>query len=280
VDVTLVTPIGNSPGFAVDSAGNTYLAGACTANLYGLCIEKLTPTGSGIGYLVENPAEAGIPQTAVDASGDLFVASANMIFKLNASGTISATTSESGFLIALDPAGNLQVALQSSHGPVYIRRYSTDLSQVLFETPLGLQNSRLSGMSIGAAGVTTLWGTSYSVNLAQLHPTQACHSGSSALLSRIDNNGTLLESTYLNVEPDFVVGSSIQYNLWGAELLFAASAVGDWQILQLGPTTTEANLSCIGNAASLQDNPIAPNEIVSPFGAGILSAAGVEERRR
>jgi uncharacterized protein (TIGR03437 family) len=77
----------------------------------------------------------------------------------------------------------------------------------------------------------------------------------------------VLQATYLSQPPQFVGSSSIIFNAGGGALL--EGGANTWQILQLGPAASKIALSCIGNAASFANVPLAPNEIVSLFGAAL-----------
>jgi uncharacterized protein (TIGR03437 family) len=130
-------------------------------------------------------------------------------------------------------------------------------------------------MSIDPEGVTTLWGGISGVNLGLVHPTQVCYPTSSAFLVRLDNDGNVLESTFLNIPPLFITGTSLSFHSGGASLLYGPFTDADFKILSLGPAASEITLGCIGSAASFANSVLAPNEIVSLFGGGIGPAEAV-----
>jgi uncharacterized protein (TIGR03437 family) len=278
-------------GLAIDTAGDAYLAGDCASAPLGICVEKLAAGGTTLAFSTVLPTNLATPPStpaavyvAVDSQGNLFATQANAgIVKLNAAGAVSATIAVSGsqtpIALVLDPSGNPQVALQDTANPnnVDVRRYSADLSTTLFDTPLFLGTgsapaTAIFGMGIDSAGVAHLWGATSGANLPVVQPTATCllpspFDSTTAFLAGVGDDGEVLQTTYLGQPPNFVTISPIVFNSGGATLLeFGAST---WQILQLGPAASEVALGCIGNAASFADMPLAPNEIVSLFGAGL-----------
>lgn len=285
-----VFPYGAQP-FATDPAGGAYFAGICLADLYQGCVEKLNPKGDSIGYLTQQSWTASY--LAVDSNENVGIAGNNgLIAKLDAHGAVIATAGEpfdaQSAALAFDAAGDLQIAFQLTPfqqfppgpGSAYaylVRRYKGDLSVVLSEGSLTIPG--LAGMSIDPAGITYLWGIG-GPNLAVVHPTQRCDRVSNPFLARLGNDGTLLQVTYLNTPPSdglgldpFVSpGGSMFFNSGGA--ILPAKGV-NWEMLSLGPATTEINFSCVGSAASLTTAPLAPNEIVSLFWTGVGPSQGL-----
>ena len=264
--------------FAVDEAGNSYLAGTCPPDSH-LCVEKLNVAGTGLLYRSETNLPPGeLTYAAADPQGNLFVSFNSGIAKLNASGTVIA--SASGFeplALAVAPAGNPfqpsrnpQVFIDGSPYGLDVRRYSADLAAVLSDTQLSIPTGYPGpAMSIDPEGITTLWGGLSGVNLGLVNPTQVCYPRSSAFLVRLDNNGDVLESTFLNIPPLFIAGTALSFHSGGASLLYGSFTEADFKILNLGPAASEITLGCIGSAASFANSVLAPNEIVSLFGGGI-----------
>ena len=273
----------------VDSSGNTYIAGLCGPDLDHTCVEKLTSLGTALGYRVSlitssNPSAAYL---TVDAQGDLFIAQSSAgIARLDASGTLVGVSPSLGndMLggLALDPAGEPQVILQDTTNTwnTRLRRYSADLSAILSETQFVVSNVNFPSaallMGVDSAGVTSIVGGSYGVNLTPVHPTQTCSqppaSSGSAFLARFDVNGNLVQFTYLDVPANFVPGTTVLFQPNQASLLYFMQtqfSVGNWEILTLGPASSEVTLSCIGDGATFTNGPLSPNEIVSLFGAGV-----------
>ncbi len=102
------------------------------------------------------------------------IAQANLgIATLNRSGmvggTIAALGSDSPTGLAFDPAGNPQILLQDNAnvGNLPVRRYTPDLSAMLFETSFFAgTNPNLAGMGIDPAGIAYVWGGTSGVDLA------------------------------------------------------------------------------------------------------------------
>jgi uncharacterized protein (TIGR03437 family) len=281
-------------GFAIDTAGNSYIAGTCAPDFLHLCVEKLNATGTALGYrstlntnLVIPPSSWGPAWAAVDAKGNLYVAQANAgIVKLSASGAVAAAITDTGsdlpIGLVLDPAGNPQVLSRDSvrADNLRMRRYGADLSAILFDTPVfaGIGSS-VFGIAVDPAGITNLWGGTSGINFPSVHPTQNClppapggGSTSGAFLVRLGAAGGLLQSTCLDIAPHFVVTSPMLFDSGGASLLYVSA---EWEIVKLGPAASEIVVSSIGNGATFENTPLAPNEIVSLFGAGVGPALPV-----
>jgi uncharacterized protein (TIGR03437 family) len=288
-----------SSDFTVDASGNTYVAGYCGNDLGHICVEKLNSAGTALEYRSSIPIQAnGLPSSlnvAVDARGNLFIAWANTgIVKLDSSGAVVATSHSLGnglpVALAIDSDGNPQVILVDS--PYFqnsrLRRYAADLATVLFETPFVISSLSSAGrpallpttiMGVDSAGVTSIVGGADGANLSPVHPTQACsqvpETSDNAFLARFDANGKLLQFTYLGIPAN--VSPPIVFQSGTASLLYSGATTqpDNWEVLSLGPASSEVALSCIGDGATFTVGPLSPNEIVSLFGAGIGPAQPV-----
>ena len=267
------------PPLVVDSAGAPYIAGNCVSASADVCVEKLNPAGTALEYLTHTDLRTVtyvFPYAALDTQGNLFLAQPNGVVKLNPSGVVTGRNAlENSQLIglAVDPAGEPQILATVQPGEdsanFLVRRYKADLSAVLFDAPLFLPGN-VSGMAVDATGITDLWGKTSDVNLPPVHPTAVCVPASNAFLTRLDNYGSTLQSTFLNGPPTLFSGAGMFFNSSGAYLLAIDTGL---EILSLGPASSEVALSCIGSGASFKNAPLAPNQIVSLFGYGIGPSA-------
>jgi len=269
-----------SSSLTVDSAGNSYVAGKCGSDIMDLCIEKLNTPGSALIYRTNvSGSILDLNSLAVDANGNLFATDGTgALTKLGPSGTVvGAVKSPAGYLpdaLALDPTGNPQVLLESGtgySGPVRVRRYSADLATILFDTPLYAgRYSLLQGMAIDSAGTTNLFGTTNSIDLPQVQPTKTCSqapAGADVFLVRLGNNGAVLQSTFLEIQLGSGALLSVVATPQGASALGYISS--NFEVLTVGPASSTIALGCLGNGASFTSMALAPNEIVSLFGAGL-----------
>jgi uncharacterized protein (TIGR03437 family) len=281
--------------FTIDSSGNTYVTGTCGGDYDHICVEKLNSTGTALGYHASISINSNPPSkacVAVDAQGHLFIAQSSAgVAELDPSGTVTTTSTDLGnnlpLALALDPAGNPEVILEDTINTwnMRLRRYSADLKTILFETPfvLFLRFDDALLMGVDSAGGTSIVGATYGVNLSPVHPTQTCSqpsaSSDSAFLARFDVNGNLLQFTFLGIPANFLPDSQILFQSAKASLLYFATPtqwfIGNWEILTLGPASSEVTLSCIGDGATFANGPLSPNEIVSLFGAGVGPAQPV-----
>jgi hypothetical protein len=270
----------------VDPAGNTYLAGGDVID-NNLAVEQLNPTGTAQGYLTALPTleNSNVLVGAVDTTGDFYCV-CNGLYELDPSGTVIASSDLSGkqpIAVALDRSGNPVALLQgSSTGEYRLRKYSSDLSAVLFDTPFVAGNfAAVVSTQVDSSGVVNMVGETQAVNLTQVNPTQQCLpptlNSSNAFLVRIDTNGNLFQSTYLQQPVNNGQGAAkaaMTVTSSGASVIFWAPGA-DVMTMALGPASATIALACAGNAASFVDMPLAPNEIVSIFGAGIGPATPV-----
>jgi uncharacterized protein (TIGR03437 family) len=126
--------------------------------------------------------------------------------------------------------------------------------------------------------VTDIFGTTAGANLPLLHPTQFCHqpnaasfSSSNEFLVRIGNDGKVFQSTYFSGDVAILTGPQafITPSQDGASVLVLDDSDYEYRALDLGPATSEVTLACLGNAASFQNMPLAPNELISIFGTAL-----------
>jgi uncharacterized protein (TIGR03437 family) len=180
-------------------------------------------------------------------------------------------------IMVLDPAGNPQVQVTGGVGQPRVRKYSADLSKVLFETQLNEFLPFQYVMTIDPSGTTSLLGATDSTNFPLLHPTNTCTPPSSPyktatfslnpsflqnVLVRLDSTGNLVQSTFLPGTPSL---GNISVRSSGATLLAYDLVSGEIAIMVLGPMP-EIQLGCVGNAASFLLDGLAPEELVSLFG--------------
>jgi len=290
----------NSNGaLAVDASGSAYIAGSCGDNFQTICVEKLNPLGTALVYKANVFTALRWLRAAVDGPGNLFVAQQDAgIVKLGPTGALEGASGPlNGVPVALvsDSSGAPELVLQENLEPGVLRllRWTPDLAAVLFDKALltgGLVNGgtgSILNIGIDSSGTTTIVGASYGANLATFHPTQPCNAataartvqptaGDSAFLARFDANGALLQSTYLGIVPGFITGAPILFRGGDASVIYSvASPSGNWQILNLGPASSEIGLICVGAGATFSNAALSPNEIVSVFGNGIGPAQPV-----
>jgi len=272
-------------GITGDAAGNVYLAGICSGD--SSCIQKRDPSGILIyeSYLEGPLSESFAGSVAVDAAGNAYVAGQGatsfFLAKFDPGGgiltSITGNPNEISAAVQIDPAGNPQILISfSSLTQSSVRKYDNTLSTVLFDTPV-------SGflpfeMLIDPAGATILLGGTDSVNLPQLNPTAACSLPSlpetiepayplfsRGVMVRLDNSGSLAQSTFVQGNPGIGNGFAQPD---GAAVVIADTVSGQIVVLTLGPAP-EVQLGCLGNAASFLAGPLAPVEIISIFGQGL-----------
>jgi len=199
---------------------------------------------------------------------------------LNASGSVIGKVANLGTDLPVGMAflGQLEILFQDStnFGRLHIRRYTPDLSTILFDTSFFAGNNpRIGGLAIDSAGITYVWGSVMAANLVPYHATHSCPLPAGSLgpppgifLGSFGDDGKELQLTYLDAPLSFLATGPIQFDSSGASLL-SVGGIYDLQILRLGPAASEVALSCIGNGASFDNMPVAPNEIVSLFGTAI-----------
>ena len=283
VDVTLqINPSIPPAGLAVDSAGNAYISGFSSAVVK---VEQISATGATSAYLAGNSVPLTGVIIAADTNSDLYClySDNNGISHLdewNATGIVTASVANLGseypIALVLDPSGNPEALLNDNANPANYRlvKYSAGLSTLLFDTEF-VGGGGVLGVAIDAAGVLDVVGGTKAANLTQVKPVGTCiqtgpPSGFALqfneFLVRIDANGNLLQSTYLeNLIGNF--GSSMEVGTLGTStaVWWGASGLAP---LTLGPASAAVQLACIGSATSFLNTGMAPNEIVSLFWSG------------
>ncbi|MBZ5619961.1 MAG: hypothetical protein LAQ69_14750 [Acidobacteriia bacterium] len=274
-------PFSGSQGFTVDSGGHVYLASNYCDTSFAGCVEKFNPTGTGLVYEI-SLATGYVSSASADVSGNLYLIGLGgpsfFLTKLDATGTILATVygNPNEFAsVQLDPSGNPQILIgvAGNTETVRVRRYSADLSRVLFETPAGAFSP--TEMMIGPNGETIVLGGTDAVNFTQYRPTAACDVPSSpeiadptsplfahGVLVRLDATGQTVQSTFAGVTPELTNGFA-QTGM--ASVLIYDYVSGKIVIVKLGPVQ-EVQLGCVGNSASFRIGPLAPEELISIFG--------------
>jgi uncharacterized protein (TIGR03437 family) len=280
-----VTNLG--PGtFVVDAAGNLYAAGLCASDSARTCVEKLSADGTDLVYRT-SLSGGGSNQVAVDGSGNLYLSYGFplSLVKLDATGSLLASVTnfemdvaQERFLLALDPVGNPQLlsVLGANRNSVRVARYKADLSGTLFATSFSIGSSAaVLAWAVDSTGVTDIVGVTGGADLPLLHPTQICHQPTNTsflgngFLVRIGDDGQVLQSTFLPSDVQNSLNVILMVNSSSASVLVMDDSGSEYKALDLGPATSEVTLACIGNAASIENLPLAPNEIVSLFGSNL-----------
>jgi uncharacterized protein (TIGR03437 family) len=271
----------------LDAAGDAYVAAFC-GNSPTIGIEKLNPTGTGIIYNVNlNTSANRGPVLAVDANGNLYCL-CNGLVELNAAGASIGTAiglgSELPEALALDPSGNPEVLLEDSTNlsNCRVRKYSAGLSNILFDTLVycGAGGPVVLAMAIDSSGIMDMIGGTTAINLPQVNPAQACsqpgdaaEEGVNVFLLRVDSAGNVLQSTYLQTlaesgDAGGSVEASMTVTTSGATAIFWSQGT-DVSVMTLLPAGGTVAMTCVGNAASFVNMPLAPNEIVTVFGQNL-----------
>lgn len=273
---------------SADAAGQVYLTGpSCSdSSVQGACVEKLNPTGGLVYRTSLKSLGASFSVSAADGSGNLYLEGAGttsfFLAKLDASGKIQAVVFGNPNEViqanlVLDLAGNPQVQVTGGVGPPRVRKYSADLSKVLFETWLDGFIPFQHVMMIDPTGTSLLLGGTNSTNFPLLHPTSVCALPSSPnrnanfsiypsflqnVLVRLDGEGNVVQSTFLPGTPSIENGLALSS---GVTLLVSDLVSSQIAIMVLGPMP-EIQLGCVGNSASFLFGALAPEELISLFG--------------
>ncbi len=297
---------------ALDASGRLYLSGGVGAGdlpattgsflsapppgAYAFAM-RLTPSAAidyatYLGDAPQNPYAL-----AVDQSGAAFVAwtsnstsfastppaqpnGASFLVRLSPDGSklLYATSPSPGiiFHLAADPAGHATVALQSAYGAgITVAAYNPDGSPAFARN---LPGALAAGLAADAAGNVYLSDTLLpaSANYPVKNSLAACNSAQSAL-TIFDNNGNLLQSTYLSAAP-YPAGLLISPPS-GLDLFSNGPQNNALTVIHFAPTpgAPTVPLACVGNAASYAP-AISPGEIVSLFGNGLGPATGTQSQ--
>jgi uncharacterized protein (TIGR03437 family) len=293
------TPVGSflvtafAPALAADSQGRAYVAGVHDgANNVGGVV-RLNAAGTAVDYTAQ---VTGFPTSvAIDGSGAAFVAG------LTAPGVMSgflariAPDGSAGFYstsfpvasvglgVAVDPSGNAVLA-----GGGVLQRYDSAGTVTFSQTIPGANGAYYPGLALDAAGnvyVTALSDTLFPVR----NSLATC---GSSLLSVIAPDGSVLQTTYI---PGAAYGALIATGANSTVFLVGASDTGFTPmragpfpagtpgtnfLLHLSPNANAQTfpLACVGNAASFDEGPIAPGEIVTLMGTGLGPQQGMQSQ--
>jgi uncharacterized protein (TIGR03437 family) len=278
-------------GLAVDASGNAYLVGLGCGPLEN-CVEQVNSNGTALMYQTTlgliSAAPTGNIAVAVDANGNLYCLCAGLM-EFSPTGKVIATLPLDGELtlaLGVDPSGRPEALLQdqADRGTYRIRKYSAGLSSTVFDTAFRAGAGSVLALDIDSSGVADVFGGATAINLTQVNPTQACGPPASnvglawnAFLVRVSSSGDLLQSTYLPAFLTSLYGppqTAITATASGATAVFWAQNTSV-STMTLAPASATVALGCIGNAASFAPMPLAPNEIVSAFGAGLGPATPI-----
>ena len=266
------------------SDGNVFLVGAYIGP--GLWVEKINSTASAVEYFTGPVQISGSSPDSwfavVDANGNLYFLCNGALGELNSAGAVTAWVdpgSDVSISLALDPAGNPELLLQDGVNPgnFRLRKYAAGLSTILFDTPYYAgAGSLMLSVAVDSSGITDIIGSAVAVNLEPVNPTQPCALTApvfdrNALLIRVDAGGNVVQSTYLDSSLDTPEPplAAIAASSSGASALFWSEGSNAPISLTLSPADATIALSCIGNAGSFAAEGLAPNELVSVFGAGL-----------
>ena len=274
----------------VDTAGNAYLGGSvCFDKPSCRVVEKINSSGTALVYQVLLASFGGFSSAAADIRGNLYVtvsteSSSFVLILFDPLGQVRASIrgepSEYAS-VQVDPAGNPQILIHGFPriGTATVRRYSADLSTVLYDTKVSGFRILPLQMMIGPTGETLLLGGTDSADFRQFHPTAACSLPSlperlpipfdafgfpHAALARLDDAGRIVQSTFLPGINGPVVAA---LRPDGATVL-RHDLTSQVQILTLAQVE-DVQFGCIANAASWHMAPLAPGEIVSLVGQNL-----------
>jgi uncharacterized protein (TIGR03437 family) len=262
---------------AADTSGNAYIAGTTTSP------DFPGTAGSALPTLPSGTASA--PGTTsfvakVDATGgNILWASYGRAYD----DTTAFTVDGSGQVYLAGYVNGLFYPRAAEPGPMFVRKFSTDGSAILWEK--NLAGAAPSSIAVDSLGALNLVGGDQPINFPIHHSTALCPlldrpglisfiTGGNALI-RLSAAGDLLQSTFLSTR------GAVQ-----SMALSSRSAAGyivsvDWgatslDISQIGADAGgrfATTLGCVGSAATPANSspppPLAPGEIISIFGEGL-----------
>lgn len=278
-----------SPALAADSSGRTYLAVSLTSGKGQ--IYRINAAGTSIDYT--SPLGGRPTSVAVDTSGSAFIAGdsaeGSFLAKLapDGSAVFSVVTPFHQSLtstVALDANGNAVV-----YGNGSLQRYDSTGS-ITSSNVVATWVLSYPGLALDAAGNAYILGTSSATAYPVKNTLATCGSD---LLSVVAPDGTLLQTTYIPgavfyASPLVAIGpNSTVLIVDAAAATFAPTQTGPFPadaafgtdfLLQLSPNADAQTypLACLGNAASLQIDAIAPGELLKLIGDGLGPEQAIE----
>jgi uncharacterized protein (TIGR03437 family) len=305
---------GTVPAGAIQTTSGAFQTSSVSGNSHGF-IERFTPSGA-VDYAtyLGGSGSDGIIQIAVDNSGSAFVAGTTgspdfpitpgaylatppadgmpqtFVSRLNTDGSalIYSTFADTQFYnvlgLAVDPADNAVLALPASNQlDTGILRLSSSGRLVFSQSTPGAQ---FTGLGVDASGhtyLTFLANGGFTIKNSLL----PCGNASTAVLTVLDDQGNILQSTYVpgNVDVENVTAMTVSpqstVDLVALPETGRPPEPGDSVLLtQLSPNADAqtVQLICEGNSASYDSGAISPGEIVSLFGSGLGPADGVKSQ--
>ncbi|HVV46087.1 MAG TPA: hypothetical protein VHC72_12825 [Bryobacteraceae bacterium] len=178
--------------------------------------------------------------------------------------------------VAIDSAGEAQVAYLNLAGGYGLRRYAASGASVKFDVPFGpswgASFHDSVAMAIDAAGNTSLILPVAQIAPTLSHSTATCNFGyegegaADGFLVRLAPDGSMIQATWLGMQVPSISGLSAVGTL---TMLIPGT---DLSVVSFG-AAPELQLGCVGNSASLQGGPLAAGEIVSLFGANFTAGS-------
>lgn len=261
-----------SAAIAVDVAGNAYVGGYTASTPYYSFLAgsdyALFPTTAGAFGPAGGQADVFI--TKLNASGSSLIFSA--VFGGSGYDQLNALTVDAGGAVYF--AGNTPFspdfpvtsgAIQETYGGGFVGKMSPDGKRLLYCTYLGADRpDSVSMLAIDRDGDALVSGTVYRANFPTTPDADRCVTASQF--------GFVPRQFYAKLNP---TGSALLYATYVASVIAIDSSghffsKAEDQVLRRNDTFAPVSgLQCIANAASFQEAPIAPGEIISLLGPGI-----------
>lgn len=278
-------------GIAIDSSGNWYIADTANNRIRKVTAAGVISTVAGNG----DPAELNGPRAiAIDAANNLYIADTgnNAVRKLAPGGSLKLLTSDlnNPVSLALDSKGSLYVADSGDNRIVQVKANGTSSTYAQIDGPLAVAVDA-SG-NVFAADATQIWKVSSSgknqsliggltspggLSFAADGSLWIADTGANAI-RRLDTSGVLTTIAGTGAagltgdgnaaaEAELTAPAGIAMATNGT-ILIADS--GNNRIRSLTPTAVapETAALTVENAASLVQGAIAPDEIITVYGAG------------